>query len=268
MPLSDIQAAILRRLAASRNPESYVAGATPLHRDGPRLSDDIDIFHDREEAVAIAAAADANLLESHGFTIRWLRREPGLHVVQAGLGLDVTRLEWARDSDFRFFPTQADPLFGWRLHVADLATNKALAAAGRREPRDLLDLIFIDQRHLPLAAVLWAAVGKDEGYSPESLLDEIRRNARYRADDFSGLTIIDGMDAGAALRRFRAALDTAEEAMRGLPPGSEGCLFLAQGVPVLPDNAGSASVTRHEGRRRGHWPSSSEIGGAMLDTGG
>src|ERR1700723_1847075 len=54
------------------------------------------------------------------------------------------------DADFRFFPAIADALFGYRLHVADLATNKALAAAGRREPRDVLDLIYIDERHLPL----------------------------------------------------------------------------------------------------------------------
>jgi hypothetical protein len=32
-------------------------------------------------------------------------------------------------------------VFGYRLHIFDLATNKALAAAGRREPRDVLDLL-------------------------------------------------------------------------------------------------------------------------------
>ena len=91
----------------------------------------------------------------------------------------TTPLEWARDSDFRFFPAVADELFGYRLHIADIATNKALAAGGRREPRDVLDLLYIHGRHLPLGAVIWAAVGKDPGYSPESLICEIRRNARY-----------------------------------------------------------------------------------------
>ena len=51
MPLSKIQSEILVLLAAHRNPESYVAGAVPLNRDGPRYSADIDIFHDREESV-------------------------------------------------------------------------------------------------------------------------------------------------------------------------------------------------------------------------
>ena len=54
MPLSELQVASLRLLASHRNPESYVAGATALNRDGPRFSD-IDVFHDREESVAQAA---------------------------------------------------------------------------------------------------------------------------------------------------------------------------------------------------------------------
>lgn len=72
MPLSKIQSDILRLLAAHRNPESYVAGAVPVNRDGPRFSDDIDIFHDREEDVAAAAEADSAVLVQAGFSLRWL----------------------------------------------------------------------------------------------------------------------------------------------------------------------------------------------------
>ncbi|QWR76053.1 hypothetical protein [Candidatus Magnetomonas plexicatena] len=46
-------------LAAYRDPESYVAGSAPLNKDAPRYSSDIDIFHDREERVAQAAAVDS-----------------------------------------------------------------------------------------------------------------------------------------------------------------------------------------------------------------
>jgi hypothetical protein len=56
VPLSNLQREILRTLAAQRNPESYIAGSSPLHRDGPRFSGDIDIFHHREERVAAAAS--------------------------------------------------------------------------------------------------------------------------------------------------------------------------------------------------------------------
>jgi len=32
----------------NRDPESYIAGASPLNRNAPRYSRDIDVFHDRE----------------------------------------------------------------------------------------------------------------------------------------------------------------------------------------------------------------------------
>jgi hypothetical protein len=52
-----------------------------------------------------------------------------------------------------------DATFVYVLHPADLATNKAMAAAGRREPRDAVDLLTIHDRVLPLGAVVWAAIG-------------------------------------------------------------------------------------------------------------
>jgi hypothetical protein len=69
MPLSKIQSDILRLLAAHRDPESYVAGSTPLTRDTPRYSGDIDVFHDREERVGQAATQDIALLQKHGYTL-------------------------------------------------------------------------------------------------------------------------------------------------------------------------------------------------------
>ncbi len=172
MPLSELQRAILRAIAAQRSPESDIAGSTPLHRDGPRFSGDIDIFHDREEQVAAAAAADAAILTGAGFAVTWLRREPGIYAAAMQWDGEDTRLEWVRDSDFRFYPALADELFGYALHPVDIATNKALAAAGRQAPRDALDLLYIHETFLSLGAVVWAAVGKDPGYSPESLIAE------------------------------------------------------------------------------------------------
>ena len=123
MPLSNLQSDILRKLAAQRNPESYVAGSTPLHRDGPRYSGDIDIFHDREEIVAMTATGDAAILTEAGFTVEWLRREPGLYAASVQRRGEGTRLEWVKDSDFRFYPTLSDEIFGHVLHAVDIATN-------------------------------------------------------------------------------------------------------------------------------------------------
>ena len=41
------------------------------------------------------------------------------------------------DREFRFFPVIKDETFGYVLHPVDLATNKTMAAAGRRELRDM-----------------------------------------------------------------------------------------------------------------------------------
>ncbi|MEO5330960.1 MAG: hypothetical protein H7839_02985 [Magnetococcus sp. YQC-5] len=265
MPLSELQSAILVLLASHGNPESYVAGASVLNRYGPRFSDDIDIFHDQEESVASASALDIKLLVEKGFTIYWLRRQPGIHaVIVQGRG-GSTKLEWVRDSDYRFFPTVADDFFGYRLHVIDLATNKALAAAGRREPRDILDLLYIHEQHLPLGAVIWATVAKDPGYSPESLITEIRRNARYRADDYADLSLLEPVDAAAVSQALRLALDEADSFVRAMPVGKEGLLFLKHGIPVLPEPENLADYQEHAGQRRGLWPSSSEISAAMVE---
>ena len=75
MPLSKLQSEILRLLAAHRDPESYVAGSTPLNWNAPRLSADIDVFHDREERVTRAVEEDSAVLQEQGFTLQWLRRE-------------------------------------------------------------------------------------------------------------------------------------------------------------------------------------------------
>jgi len=264
VPLSRLQHEILGLLASNRNHETDVAGASVLNQDGPRFSADIDIFHDREAAVAKAAEVDAALLTANGFAIQWLRREPGLHAAVVQRHDEGTRLEWARDSDFRFFPAIRDDLFGYRLHVADLATNQALAAAGRREPRDVLDLLCIHDRHLPLGAVIWAAVAKDPGYAPESLIAEIRRNARYQADDYADLDLVEPVDAAAVSRRLRGGLEEAERFVRAMPAGKEGLPFLKDAMPVQPDPDHLSDCTEHAGRRTGHWPSSSEIGSAML----
>jgi hypothetical protein len=78
VPLSKIQTEILRTLAKHSDPESYVADSTPLNRVAVRYSADIDVFHDREERVALAAEQDSALLAKEGYSLRWLRGEPAI----------------------------------------------------------------------------------------------------------------------------------------------------------------------------------------------
>lgn len=132
MPLSNIQIAVLQLLVAHRDPESYVAGATPLNRDTARYSSDIDVFHDREERVAAAALHDAIVLEAAGYGVVWLRQLPLLYTAEVTHGDASTRLEWVVDSDYRFFPTIRDALFGYVLHPVDLARNRSTRMTSRR----------------------------------------------------------------------------------------------------------------------------------------
>ena len=265
MPLSKIQTDILRLLAARRDPESYVAGATPLNRDAPRYSDDIDVFHDREERVAVSALGDAETLAAAGYLVSWLRQQPLIYTAQVTQGDRSTRLEWVADSDFRFFPTVRDEVFGYILHPVDLALNKVMAAVGRREVRDLVDLVTVHEMILSLGALIWAAVDKSPGFTPEGLIAEIRRNSNYPAADWRALLTSEPLDPRDVTSRLRAALDQAEDFVTRMPTGSMGLLFLKDSGVVQPDPARLTDYQTHAGQRRGQWPSSTEIATAMLE---
>ena len=256
---------VLRLLAAHRDPESYVAGATPLNRNTARYSDDIDIFHDREERVAAAALHDVNVLETAGYHVTWLRQLPLLYTVEVTQGDTSTRLEWVVDSDYRFFPTVRDEMFGYVLHPVDLALNKVMAAAGRREVRDLVDLVMIHETILPLGAVIWAAVEKSPGFTPEGLIAEIRRNAHYPAAEWRAVLTEGPLDPQDLSARLRVALDEAEAFVARMPTDKMGLLFLQNGKVVQPDPDHLEAYVTHAGQRRGHWPTSPDIAAAMFE---
>lgn len=265
VPLSKIQTGVLRLLASQRDPESYVAGATPLNRDGIRYSGDIDIFHDREERVAAAALNDAKALQTAGYGVTWLRQLPLIYTAEVTRQDAATRLEWVADSDFRFFPTMRDETFGYLLHPVDLATNKVMAAAGRREVRDLVDLVTIHETILPIGAVVWAAVEKSPGFTPEGLIAEIRRNANYPEAEWRALATSEPLDPKAITNRLRAALDDAEAFVTRMPTDKAGLLFLKGAQVVQPDPGRLQDYHTHAGQRRGQWPSSPEITAAMFE---
>ncbi len=272
MPLSKLQSEILRLLAAHRDPESYVGGSAPLSRNAPRYSDDIDVFHDREERVTQAVQQDTAILQEHGFSLHWLRREFTFYSVLIRRNVssnaksdETTKLEWVVDSDFRFFPAVKDELFGYMLHPIDLATNKVMAAAGRREPRDVVDLVMIHEQVLPLGAVVWAAVGKSLGFTPEGLINEIRRLARYTEADFRRVASDPPVDPTTTMTHLRHALNEAEDFVMHMPTEKIGLLFLKDGKVVQPDPDQLDDYTTHAGQRRGHWPTSTEISVAMFE---
>ncbi len=266
MPLTRLQSRLLRLLANQRTPDSYVAGGIGLNRDGPRFSADIDIFQDGDDRLVAIAESDAAVISGAGFNVTWLStRGGGKRVLLVRGDGETTQLEWVADSDFRFFPAQVDPLFGYVLHPADLATNKASAAADRRAPRDIVDLLTIHEAILPLGAVVTAAVGRFPGMSPEEMLCEIRRRSTFSADEFQTLALESPLDVRDTHRRVKAMLEDAEAFIHALPSEAVGVLFLEGDRPVQPDPAALERYQRHAGARRGHWPSSTAIGTAMIE---
>lgn len=266
MPLTKLQTHVLRLLAEQRSPDSYVAGGVAINRDGPRFSGDIDIFQDSEERLQAAAAADEKTLTAAGLKFSWKKIVTGKRdAVLEGLG-DKMRLEWVHDAPFRFFPPQRDDLFGYVLHPADLATNKTSAAADRREPRDVVDLVTIHETILPLGASICATVGRFPGQSPEEMLADIIRHSRFTAEEFRVLATEQPIDVADLHRRIRNMLEDAQQFVSRIPSDAVGFVFLNwNGKPAQPDLDALDKYQRHAGAPGGIWPSSPEISRAMLE---
>lgn len=234
MALTELQRSVCRLLAVERirSGESYVAGGVALNEllGGARVSRDIDLFHDTEEAVEASWAADRGRLEEAGFTIEVLRERPGFVEAEVQKGEDAVLMEWARDSAFRFFPLVEHPDLGLALHPFDLATNKLLAMIGRREVRDWVDLLQCDESLQPLGYLAWAACGKDPGFSPEAILEHAARSGRYTAGEVAALSFAPAPPDPADLaRRWHAALEMADGIVKELPAEEAGMCVLLNG---------------------------------------
>lgn len=259
MPISEIQAQVLRRIAANRSPESYLAGATVLLRaqGTPRYSQDLDFFHDIEDSVAQSAEQDAETLQAAGYEFTWQLRTPSFYRAVVTAEGQQLKMEWAQDSAFRFFPVQADAYCGYRLHEADAATNKLLALAGRNEIRDLVDILHLHDTYLTLGAMAWAACGKDPGFTPAFLLDHANCHTSYTQADLDRLDLRERIELTALKQRWLLAMDTARHLVDALPPEELGCLYLGPDrSPVTPDptEEGFAELIRHTGSTKGAWP--------------
>ncbi len=258
MALTEAQKAVLKALAPNRSPASVFAGGATLNRAGPRRSRDLDIEHPSPEALADALARDEVALRRAGFEITPnsdLRPGGGFAEVLVKSSLGETLVDWTFDSPVRFFPAQQDPIFGWRLHDFDLAVNKILALAGRREPRDYVDLVAIHRSGCSIASLAWAACGKDAGLTPGLILDEITRNSSFTAEQIKASVDIEGdLDLPGLKRDFLDGVAAARDLFSTLPLEQAGHVYLdAEGRPCLPDPAGVAagSLSLREARPGG-----------------
>jgi Nucleotidyl transferase AbiEii toxin, Type IV TA system len=239
VPLTPYQRELLAALATRPTEERYLAGGAALHfaPHSTRYSDDLDFFHDSEARVASAFEQDRGTLEGAGYDVQVELVLPGFVRAMVHKADRATRVDWAHDSAWRFMPLVHDDLGGLLLHPIDLAINKVLALAGRDEPRDFVDTLFVHRTVLALAGLSWAAVGKDPGLSPLSLLELLKRHGRYRPEDFSRLQLAEPFDLQSAKRDWLAALERAESFARERPPEESGCLYYSADLDrfLLPD---------------------------------
>jgi hypothetical protein len=256
MPLTPLQRDIARLIAVNRTPGSHLAGGAALHMAAHslRTSNDLDYFHDSEVLVGEAFTADRSILEGAGYHVEVALSQPGF--VRALVGRDgiETKVEWAHDSAWRFLPAVRDPEVGYVLHPLDLAINKVLALAGRDEPRDFLDVIFVHENYLPLGGLCWAAVGKDPGYGPSMLVEMLARKGRYQLEDFAPLELAYPVDLPAIKQTWLAAVEGARETVRALPPGDAGCLYLNPATGKFQVPVAGERLVRHFGSRGGILP--------------
>lgn len=266
MALTEFQRGICRLIAANRvaSGESYVAGGVALNEliGGARVSRDIDLFHDTEEAVAVTWAADRALLATNGYEVTALRERPGFIEARVARGRDIVRIEWARDSAFRFFPLVEHAELGLTLHPFDLATNKVLALIGRVEVRDWIDVIECDRRVQQLGYLAWAASGKDPGFGPARILAEAARTARYSNQEVQSLAFDgDAPDAAELSAAWHLILRGADAIIAALPVAEAGKCVCARdgrlfqgGTHDIERARDAGEILFHGGRIRGALP--------------
>jgi len=230
MPLTAFQQELLGLLATSEGAqERYLAGGAALHFSpkSVRYSDDLDFFHDTVAQVGRAFEADRLVLESGGYQVEVGMSIPGFIRAVVSRGEDATRVDWARDSAWRFMPLVRDALGGFLLDPVDLAVNKVLVLAGRDEARDFVDTLLVHRQILPLAGLCWAAAGKDPGFTPLSLLELLKRRGRHREEDIGRLHLAEPFDLQTAKAEWLEALALAEAFARQRPPEEVGCLYFS-----------------------------------------
>jgi hypothetical protein len=102
----------------------------------------------------------------------------------------------------------------------------------------VVDLLWIDDRILPLGAVVWAAVGKSLGFTPEGLINEVRRLARYIEADFRRVASDPPVDPAATITCMLEVLDEADAFVARMPTERSDCCFCKRTKWCSPSRTG------------------------------
>ena len=260
MPLTQFQAEVFKVIASHRNPDSFVAGGVVINRDpkSARFSDDIDLFHETSAALEASAEMDAEALRKSGFVVNFKKRYETFFQASVTRGEEAVRLDWAADSAFRYFPVVPDKVLGFRLHDADAATNKVLAAAGRQQIRDFVDLLQLDRTYISLGVAVWAAAGKYEGFTPDLIMGELRRNCLINPATIGKVSFVHPQTALTLKKELLERFDAAEALISTIPNEPLRCLYLDRTGQPVRGSVFDSSWTPHYGSVKGAWPKIAE----------
>ena len=265
MAVTAFQSEVLKRIARSRidGGETYIAGGLALNHllKRPRVSSDVDVFNSSYEALERAADHDCEVLRLAGYDIRVTRRRDYIVEVVASRDDGSTELQWVQDSAYRFFPLVEDELLGLTLHPFDLATNKLLALAGRRVPRDWVDTITCSEDIQSLGLLAWAANGKDPGLTPNYILEMCMRTTYSRPEFELAIRNASDYDLSELSRKWHEMIWRARETVKLLPPDEVGKVVLTREGEIfrgddeaLKSALAVGEVVFHEGTIGGAWP--------------
>lgn len=272
MPLDSFQYKVLSALAKNRTEVSVVAGGSVLHQHAFRLSDDQDLFHADGLDISKFADRDIASLEDDGFEVEVTRNSSGLiEAIVSAEGFHPTKLQWVQSGLWNFYGAVKDDAFGWRLHLADIAVNKVLAAADRHQPRDFVDLVLINEHVMPLWLAVWAAPGKDAEYNPASLIERLARNNTFSQEQYDEVDSLIPLDGGEIAGKVSAALEEARAIIRELPMHHIGHLYVRDNGGLITDLSEIQRLLAEDkihllgASGGGTWPSSPELDKFILD---
>ncbi len=177
MPLDKFQKSVISAISRNRGPGSPFTGGGVIQQHGIRLTDDQDILAADDEFIDRLVKTDVAALQAAGFTVQLRSSYTGFRDCRVAKPMaGTTILQWTAALASEYFAPVPDDLFGYRLHFADLAVNKALAAANRTKKRDFVDLAMLDRHVMPLWRIVCAAAGKRTDLNPFSIVERMSRN--------------------------------------------------------------------------------------------
>jgi hypothetical protein len=218
--LSAFERKLLEPLLSSI-PGLYLSGGAALTVHlGHRRSLDLDLFTDGELAFHAARVSLPVLADRIGARLEILIDAPAFHrALLTGPRGETVRIDLVRETAQRAGPPPVET-DGLRVDPPEeIVVNKLCAILGRSEPRDLVDLFFLEKAGHPPLSALAAARRKDPGLTPALLAWAITQVPLDRLPD--GIVAPISLDE---LRAYRTRLAEALERLSfpGDQPGSQG----------------------------------------------